>query len=197
MCPEESGDSMPNPSSEPQISPGGDAGRAATWFVIKLVVLTLVLGFGEAILMQKSHDGGEGEWLFRLREFVAWSGATLAGVFDSRVTRESVLISGAGPDLIVSVECTALFATALYCAAAIAYPARWRERWVGFAVGLVGVAILNVLRIAGLTLIAGYIPSFFHFAHLVLMQWFLISCVAPMWLAWAVWATKRGQEARG
>lgn len=186
-----------NPDSAtptPQVD-GRDAARTATWFVVKLVVLTLALGFGEAYLMQRSQSGGEPDWLFQYREWVAAAGAWLARLMDARVKLESVTIHGASMDLIVSIECTALFAKALFCAAAIAYPAGWHERMIGFVVGIVGVAILNVLRIAGLILIANWAPSFFNFAHLVLMQWFLISCVAPLWLAWAVWSTRRRQAA--
>ncbi len=174
-----------------------DAARLATWFVIKLVILTLLLGFGEAYLMHLSRQGGGGEWLFQLRVLVAWAGAGLAGLFDSSIERDSVTIISTSYQLIVSVECTALFAKALFCAAAIAYPARWRHRMVGFVIGILGVTLLNILRVAGLVLIAEWIPWLFHFAHVILMQWFLISCVAPLWLAWAVWATRRTRKARG
>ncbi len=178
-------------------APPNDAARVATLFVVKLVVLTLLLGFGEAYLMQQSRQGGEGDWVFGLREFVSRAVAALAHLFDARVQRDSVTIFGTGMQLVVSIECTALFAKALFCAAAIAYPARWRERLVGCVAGVFGVAGLNILRIAGLVLISGWIPSLFRFAHLVLMQWFLISCVAPLWLAWAVWATKRARRSSG
>ncbi len=177
--------------------PPNDAARVATTFVIKLVALTLLLGFGEAYIMQLSQSGREPDWVFGLRELVASAGAWLAGLVHSDVGLDSVTISTGGPHLIVSVECTALFAKALFCAAAIAYPARWRDRFLGFAIGLIGVTILNILRVAGLVLISDWYPSMFHFAHLVLMQWFLISCVAPLWLMWAAWTTKRTQKARG
>ncbi len=177
--------------------PANDAARIATMFVIKLVVLTLLLGFGEAYIMQLSQSGEEPDWVFGLRELVAGTAAWLAGGFDARVELDSVTISAGAMHLIVSVECTALFAKALFCAAAIAYPARWRDRIVGFAIGIAGVTILNILRVAGLVLISLWLPRLFHFAHVVLMQWFLISCVAPLWLAWAAWTTKRTRKARG
>jgi exosortase/archaeosortase family protein len=163
--------------------------------VVKLVVLTLALGLGEAYLMQLSRTGDEPELIFQLREFVARAGAAIAMAFDDDVSRDSVMIRGKQMQLIVSVECTALFAKALFCAAALSYPAKWRYRLAGCVIGLIGVALLNILRVAGLVLISNGSPSLFEFAHTVLMQWFLISCVAPLWLLWAVWATKRSQAA--
>jgi exosortase/archaeosortase family protein len=171
-------------------------GTAATAFVFKLVALTLLLGLAEAYIMQLSRQGREPDFVFHLREAVATLGATLAHVFDSRVQHDSVIITGKSLQLIVSVECTALFAKSLFCAAAIAYPTAWKYRAVGCVIGLLGVFMLNVFRIAGLALISIWFPGFFHFAHLVLMQWFLISCVAPLWLLWAMWATKRPQRQR-
>ena len=139
----------PDQASEtPTPTGSGDAARVATWFVVKLVVLTLLLGLGEALLMQQSRKGAEAEWLFLFREAVATCGAWLAGLLDSNVSRDSVAILGNSMQLVVSLECTALFAKALFCAAAIAYPATWRHRLIGCVVGVIGVAVLNVLRIA-------------------------------------------------
>ena len=164
-----------------------DAARVATMFVIKLVVLTLLVGFGEGYL----HQIG---WGVELQETVARLVIALVSVVDSEVICEGNQIIGAGPVLLVTLQCTALFATGLFCAAVIAYPCSWSGRVVGLVVGLVGVAIVNVLRITSLVLIARYALGLLHFAHLVLMQGFLISCVAPLWLAWAVWTTRRAKR---
>lgn len=178
-------DSQEKATSGP--SGGHDAGRMATMFVIKLVVFTLALGFGEAYLHQINWGGF-------LQSGVAQVVGRLVSLCDSTITYQDNIIFAKDQMLLVTLECTALFAKGLFCAAAIAYPCTWRARLVGCVVGIVGVAILNVLRISGLVLIAQWVPSFFHFAHLVLMQWFLISCVAPLWLAWAVWTTRRASR---
>ncbi len=174
----------PPPSGSP---PSHDPARAATGFVVKLVILTLLVGFGESYL----HQIGWGE---SFQVFVAKMGAGLARIFDSDIVREGREIDTDGPPLLVTLECTALFATGLFCAAVIAYPCSWRARLFGIFVGIFGVAIVNVLRITGLVIIAHWIPEMFHFAHLVLMQGFLISCVAPLWLAWAVLTTRRSRR---
>ena len=159
----------------------------ATMFVIKLVVFTLALGFGEAYLHQINWGGF-------LQAAVASVAGWLASVFDGGITYQDNVIFATDQTLMVTLECTALFAKGLFCAAAIAYPCTWRARLIGCVVGIVGVGALNVLRISGLVLIAQWVPGFFHFAHLVLMQWFLISCVAPLWLAWAMWTGRRARR---
>lgn len=158
-------------------------------FVIKLVVLTLLVGFGEGYL----HQIGWGDWL---QESVAKLVTALVSVFETDVVRNGNQILGKGPIMLVTLQCTALFAKGLFCAAVIAYPCTWRGRLVGLVIGLLGVAIVNILRVTGLVLIARRAPEFFHFAHLVLMQGFLISCVAPLWLAWAVWTTRRAKRSQ-
>lgn len=159
-------------------------GRVATVFVIKLVVLTLLAGLGEAYLHRA-------RWGQVLQDTVAAVAASLARVFADSVERQGNEITAASHSLVVTLECTALFAQGLFCAAVVAFPATWRVRAAGVVVGVVGVAVLNVLRVAGLILIAIYASGLFYFSHLVLMQWFLISCVAPLWLAWAVWAGRQ------
>lgn len=173
--------------TSPETRPQNDAGRVATLFVVKLVVLTLLLDFGEKYL---KHIGWGGD----LQVAIATVAAGLARLFDSGIEREGNFIAGSKAGLVVSLECTALFAKALFCAAAISFPARWRDRLAGCLIGVFGVAALNVFRIAGLVLIARHVSGLFHFAHLVLMQWFLISCVGPLWLLWAVWATQRAKK---
>ncbi len=165
-----------------------DPSRVATLFVVKLVAMALVLGFGEAYL---THIG----WGMPLQTTIAAIAGWIAQIFDDSIKRAGHQMLSGDTSLIVSLECTALYATALFCSATIAYPARWRDRGVGILVGFFGVAILNIFRLVVLALVAGWSARLFNFAHLVLMQWFLISCIAPMWLAWAVWATKRERAA--
>ncbi len=157
-------------------------------FVVKLVVMALLLGFGEAYL---AHI----EWGMGLQTTIATVAGAIAQLFDGSIKRVGHQMLSGDTSLIVSLECTALYATALFCAATIAYPARWVDRGIGLLVGVIGVAMLNVVRLVVLALVAGWSARLFDFAHLVLMQWFLISCIAPMWLAWAIWATKRERAA--
>lgn len=180
-----SGDITP---ADPPSPSTPDPSRVATLFVVKLVTMALILGFGEAYL---AHIG----WGLPLQTKIAAIAGAIAQFFDDSIKRVGHQMLSGDTSLIVSLECTALYATALFCSATIAYPARWKDRGVGLIFGVLGVAILNIFRLVVLALVAGWSAKLFNFAHLVLMQWFLISCIAPMWLAWAVWATKRERAA--
>jgi len=152
--------------------------------VVKLVVLALVVGFVESYL----HQIKWGTWL---QDFVARVSMAIVTPIMPGLTRDGNEIRGAGPMLMITLQCTALFATGLFCAAVVAFPCTWRSRGIGLVVGVLGVGLVNIVRIVGLIMIARWAPKMLYFAHLVLMQGFLVSCVAPLWLAWAVWISRR------
>ena len=72
----------------------------------------------------------------------------------------------------------------------LAFPCAWRARVAGLITGLIGVGVLNLLRIAVLGLIVGYRYDWFDTVHALLMQGFLIVFVAPLWIAWMFWVLK-------
>lgn len=189
--PESSSPSRP-PTPPPASSPP-PPGRMATLFVVKLLVLTLLVGFGEASL----HRAVSQRRLAAIETYqaaIAGAAAYLARPFDLAVRLDGQFIYGGEKVLRVTLECTALFAQGLFMAAVVAFPAPWRARMVGIALGIVGVGILNILRIGGLVLVAEQAPDWFHFCHMVLMQGFLVSCVGPLWLVWAVWTVARSRR---
>ena len=96
--------------------------------------------------------------------------------------------------LAVTLECAAVLPTGLFVSAVLAVPCPLRKRLVGVLVGVAGVALLNILRIVVLILVAHYRANWFGTFHDVLMQGFLLILVAPLWMAWMVWATGDAPE---
>ena len=123
--------------------------------------------------------------------------ANIAGGISRAMGSDARMESSAGTPTIsvgamrlaVTLECTAVLPTGLFLSAVLAVPCPLRKRLVGLLVGLAGVALLNVLRIVILILVAQYRASWFETFHDVLMQGFLLIFVAPLWMAWMVWAT--------
>ena len=103
-------------------------------------------------------------------------------------------VSIAGGQIEIAVDCTGIRATAIFWAGVLAFPCAWRARVVGLLTGLIGVGVLNILRIAVLGLIVGYRYAWFDAVHALLMQGFLIVFVAPLWIAWMFWVLR--MEAR-
>ena len=153
--------------------------------VIQFLVVFAILGaLSSAVetMMMRYRWGGA------YQEAIAASVARAAHVFRSEVRHYGRTIISRGPGLEVTAECSAVLATGLFCSAAIAFPCRWRRKLVGIVVGIVGVGVLNWIRIFVLALIASMKREWFSITHDVLMQGFLLVMVAPLWMAWVLWA---------
>lgn len=107
------------------------------------------------------------------------------------VSDTTIRINGGSVE--VAVECTGIKAMAIFCAGVLAFPCSWRRRAVGLIIGLFGVAALNTGRITALALVSGYRNDWFDQVHGFLMQGFLILFVAPIWIAWMLFAIRRAQ----
>jgi len=101
----------------------------------------------------------------------------------------NVILAGSR-QLVVTIECAAVLATGLFVSAVLAFPCSWRARIVGVVTGVVGVGLLNLVRIIILTVIAECKGEWFKLTHDVLMQGFLLVMVAPLWLLWLAWVLK-------
>ncbi len=93
--------------------------------------------------------------------------------------------------VVVAVECTGIRATAIFCAAVLAFPCVWSSKWKGVVIGIGGVGLLNFLRITALAFVKGFHAGSFETVHALLMQGFLILFVSPMWILWMYRATRR------
>ncbi len=165
----------------------GPGRRSARWGVFRFVVVFLVLAAlaeaAETLLLR--HDA-----LMASRRLVATAASCVTAVVGVRPQVSGDVLVASGRMLKITVECTAVFATGAFWAAAIALWCPWRRMLVGILVGLVGVAATNILRIAMLVLFAAWSSNLFTFAHDVLMQGYLLLMVAPLWVVWAVWAVR-------
>ena len=63
---------------------------------------------------------------------------------------------------------------ALYFAAVFALPTGWRRRLLGVAIGIVGIFIINQVRVVGLFLVAMFKPDILPYAHHYAGQTFVI-----------------------
>ncbi len=92
--------------------------------------------------------------------------------------------------VVVAVECTGIKASAIFCAAVLAFPTPWSRKLWGLLIGTFGVAMLNFLRIATLAYVKGFHTGSFDTVHALLMQGFLILFVSPLWVLWMFRATR-------
>lgn len=85
----------------------------------------------------------------------------------------------------VNHECTGVFVCMLFGSFVLAYPASWRNRLIGLAVGLPLFFVVNVLRLATLARVAEVYPNAFFYLHEYVWQGILTVFVLVGAIAWA------------
>lgn len=82
-------------------------------------------------------------------------------------------------------NCNAIYETALFVAAVLAYPATWRQRLWGALLGSGALYIVNLTRVLSLIYIGSHFRSYFDTAHIYVWQSLFIVFALGLWLFWA------------
>jgi len=152
-------------------------------FVVIFVVLVIVGSAGELYMIRHQLGSSFQAWVARsVATGLSWISIP-ARVHDTTLTVGN-------RSVVVAVECTGIRATAIFWAGVLGFPCSWRGRFIGLLTGLVGVGLLNMLRIALLGVVAGYWSAWFDSVHAALMQGFLVIFVAPLWIFWMIRSIK-------
>ena len=95
----------------------------------------------------------------------------------------SVTVNGTG--LSIAQGCNGVEALALYLAAVFALPAGWKRKLIGVGIGIVGIFVINQIRVVGLFLVAMLRPELLPNAHNYAGQTFVIVMGMALWFFWA------------
>lgn len=123
------------------------------------------------------------------------SGKTLA-LFGFMPQVRDDLITLDGFTVKIVSECTALYATLLLAAFILATPATWRERLAGIAAGSAAIGVVNLLRIAAVTIIGRFDPVRFEIIHVYLGQIAMMVLVLYCCLTWVRWSSGKKETTR-
>jgi exosortase H (IPTLxxWG-CTERM-specific) len=128
---------------------------------------------------------------------VAYVSTAIIDVFDASVIAQGKEIISTKTGFGVSIErgCNGLEAVLLLFAAMFAFPAPWKHRFIGFALGFIAIQALNVVRIISLFYIGDWETSkcvpgadchrvWFDWFHLYLWQALIILDATVVWLIW-------------
>lgn len=88
-------------------------------------------------------------------------------------------------------ECSAVFLSVLPVAFIFAYPSKWSQKTVGWAIGLSLLFVLNLLRIAILVYTGAHALQYFEMIHIYMGQPAMILVVLAICLGWLRW-TRHG-----
>lgn len=99
-------------------------------------------------------------------------------------------ISGAvvgTPTFRVAIQnnCNAIYETALFVSAVLAFPATWRERAWGALLGIALLYLVNLVRVLSLIYIGSHFYKYFDLSHIYIWQTFFIAFTLSLWLYWA------------
>jgi exosortase H (IPTLxxWG-CTERM-specific) len=112
--------------------------------------------------------------------------ALLVMSFDPLVAASGKVLWNTASGFGVSIEpgCNGVEACIILFAAIMAFPAGWRHRLRGLAVGVVAVQALNVVRVISLFYLGQWNMPVFTFAHEYLWQGLIMLDVLVVWLWW-------------
>ena len=92
----------------------------------------------------------------------------------------------------VNVEngCNGLETALLLAAAVLAFPASWRQKLAGFALGFLSIELVNLVRVASLFWVGAHRPGWFGPAHTVVWQSLVVLTGLGLFVGWATLVAK-------
>lgn len=112
--------------------------------------------------------------------------ADIVRLFDPQVIAEGKILQSADRNFAVSIEagCNGVEATIVLIAAILSFPAPWKRRMLGLAIGVVAVQGLNIVRVISLFYLGQWNFDAFDFAHRYVWQALIMLDVLIVWLIW-------------
>src|SRR5208282_2249176 len=112
--------------------------------------------------------------------------AGLVKVFDPTVIAEGNVLQSAHNGFAVAIEagCNGVEASIVLVAAMLAFPAPWKRKLLGLAIGIVAVQGLNIVRVISLFYLGQWSFDLFEFAHQYVWQALIMLDVLVVWLLW-------------
>jgi len=101
------------------------------------------------------------------------------------VERMGTIMGSGSFEVDIAPACSGAVPTSIYMAAVFAYPTSWRARWLGTAIGIGVIQLVNIFRVCALFLIGLYFHEAFHDTHVYVAQALVVCVAVALWLYWA------------
>ena len=163
-------------------TPTGGGWRAYQREIQFLVLFVVLLGGGFALIAWQPINDGV------IVPFTAAIARVSASVLD--LLGQEIRIDGTrvyGQNFAVDIEngCNGIEALIIFLSATLSFPSPWKARLKGLAIGVIGIQIVNLIRVVALFLTGVYFPSFFDSSHTVVWQTVVILFAVLLWIFWA------------
>jgi len=118
--------------------------------------------------------------------FIAQGSGAVIRAFDgdARAVGDTVLSPGTGFAMTIEAGCNGVEAMLVLLAGVLAYPAPWRHKVVGVAIGAAAIQALNLLRIVSLFYLGQWNLAWFDWAHLYAWQALIMLDALLVWMLW-------------
>lgn len=123
----------------------------------------------------------------QLTRVILWLAGIQATVQDKVVGTPAFAVA-------IQNNCNAIYETALFASAVLAYPATWRQRLSGVLLGGVILYVVNLIRVLSLIYVGSHFRSYFDTAHIYIWQSLFIVFALGLWLYWAGTLARRPQD---
>ncbi|HEY0512713.1 MAG TPA: exosortase H [Thermoanaerobaculia bacterium] len=147
-----------------------------------LVIFIVLLGGGFALISLN--------WVndHAIEPFTAGIARASGGVLDlmgQHVALSGTIIRNARFAVNIRNGCNGVEAMLIFLAAVLAFPASWKSRLAGLALGTVAIQAVNLVRVVALFLTGIYFPRIFDTSHTVIWQTIVILFGLLLWIFWA------------
>jgi archaeosortase B (VPXXXP-CTERM-specific) len=116
--------------------------------------------------------------------WMATSAGSAASVVDGH------FINVGSMTLNINHECTGVFVLFVLASFIAAYPAKLPAKAIGIAVGVVGLMLINIVRIATLVRVVEFYPETFKYFHEYVWQGAFLLLVTLYAITWVEWARR-------
>ena len=117
---------------------------------------------------------------------VAQAAALVLRLLDPAVLATGAMLASTRNGFAVTIlaGCNGIEAMIVLAAGMLAFPAPWRSRALGIAIGTLAIQALNLIRIASLFYLGQWDRDTFEWAHLYLWQVLIMLDVLVVWIVW-------------
>lgn len=169
-------------------------GDFVAWFVERRAIIMFVVLFGVfmgAYFLAMATETARERFFPAYLELNADASAGILRLFGYEATARGTLVTASGSPLDIRRGCDAVDPTALFVAAVLAFPARFRFKIPGALIGILTLAVVNLIRIVSLFFVRMYLDDWwFEVMHVDVWQVAFIALALFLWILWAAWATR-------
>lgn len=162
--------------------------------IIRFIIVTVVSLVGLFLLLKVPVV--QEKFATPYTEFVAASGRFVLRLLGVQATGGGTVITS--PEFSVNIlnVCNGLEVTAIFFATVLGFPATWKSKLLGLAIGYPMIYIINLVRIVVLFFLGFKQPEIFETVHYYYAQAFVILATVGVWLLWVSLYSSYGAKSR-